>query len=189
MTSVRRAVECRKRRKIAGSGAVGSAAGPAGQQCPPRLTCAYIRALFALQVAVYLHHNAAHWLAIGGDVEEHSWIRHCSGQDWSRVTSGEGTVVARAEKRGTAADLLYITRRWAVKLSQSSMPQRSTDSCIDQARGSLSRLLPLPPNQRWTLGARVSTERMRLRSDPQSVHVIDEPGDQGRAQPGAWSAQ
>lgn len=80
----------------------------------PGLTCSY----FALQVKVYLHHNAAHWLAIGGNVEEHSWIRHCSRQNWSRVTSGEVMkVVARAEKGWTAADLLYITRPWAVKTS------------------------------------------------------------------------
>lgn len=68
--------------------------------CGPTMlgrTCSY----FVLQVKVYLHHNAAHWLAIGGNVEEHSWIRHCSRLDWSRVTSGEGTkVVARTEKGG-----------------------------------------------------------------------------------------
>lgn len=77
--------------QIAGSGA-GGRGGSAGG-----LTGSY----FALQVKVYLHHNATHWLAIGGDVEEDSWIRHCSRQDWSRVTSGEGAkVVARAEKGG-----------------------------------------------------------------------------------------
>lgn len=66
-----------------------------------RGACGPTMPYFALQVKVYLHHNAAHWLAIGGDVEEHSWIRHCSRQYWSRVTSGKGAkVVARAEKGG-----------------------------------------------------------------------------------------
>lgn len=77
-----------------------------GRRAPPRGLWANnaraSRLLFALQVKVYLHNNAAHWLAIGGDVEEHSWIRHCNRQEWGRVTSGEGKkVVARAEKGGS----------------------------------------------------------------------------------------
>lgn len=48
--------------------------------------------------------------------------------------SGEAEAGCGAEKE-PAADLVYITGRWAVKLSQSAVPEHLTGSPINQSEG------------------------------------------------------
>lgn len=114
-------------------------------------------------LAVYLHHDAARYFAIDGDVEEDSRIRHFSSRTGAEELSG-GVESGRDAEKGSDADPVYITRQWAAKMSQSPMPEQPTESPISQSAAACSRGSPArvpPPLSRLRSGQRGSSQRLR----------------------------